>query len=723
MKTRSIFIFTASLLFSTLSYGIDLPEGLNQSDWQQIQSLIQAQQYQATTDEQGGYQATNKAHGWQINYQQNGQTSLTPLTGEEKYHINLQLMALGNDTSPAFSAPQKIIADGSTVSYQWNDNITEIWQNSASQLEQWFEIQQKPLSQQDQQTLVLKMQLNSNLAISQQGNNLNFDNKISYNKLKVWDTNGKILPASMLFEQNQLALIIDDSQATYPVTIDPSFQQVGYLKANNTGAHDHFGHSVAISGNTVVVGAPGEDSNTTGINAADNNVGNSTGRVYVFARSGGFFFPNSAWSLQASLKKSGAQDNDLFGFDVAIDGNTIVVGSPGNEPFGSGPESGVVTVFVRSFTPFPTLSPTWTQQANIRSSLAASYTGDKFGSSVDISGDSIIIGAPQEDSNAIDVGGSHLNNSLNNSGAAYVYTRSGTAWSRQAYLKASNTSDLDRFGTAVAIDGDRAVVGANQADTSVSQSGAAYVFARTGASWGTFSHTPFLEASNAQGGDWFGWSVDISDTTIIVGAPAEDSDSMGIDSTSNNSANEAGAVYIFDRFLQPTLPPVSPYYYWSETTYIKASNTDAADSFGWSVALSGEMAVVGARDEDSYSVAINDRPQNNSASIAGAAYTFSRDSSVWSQQDYLKATNSEAGDSFGTAVAIDAETVIVGANLENSHATGTNNGTSSNTAVNAGAAYVFDAISDATTLGDCDDDGDVDIQDVICTINIVLAAP
>ncbi len=719
MKTRHLLPLSVGLIFSHAAYSINLPEGLNESDWQHMQSQIQTQQYQATLSPQGGYTAANLAHGWHISFQENGQTSLTPLNGEADYHISLQLTSLGNAKSNTYAAPEKITTDGSQVSYQWDNNVTEIWQNSPDQLEQWFEVQHQPNHAKGKQPLTLTMALNSNLDITQQGNQLNFSDKITYNKLKVWDSNKVELPATMDFKQNQLTLIIDDSQATYPVTIDPSFQQVGYLKANNTGTHDHFGAAVAISGNTVVVGAPDEDSDTDGINAADNNAATDAGRVYVFSRFGSAFFPNSAWSLQATLKRLGASAGDKFGSAVAIDGNTIVVGSPGNDPFSSGPESGAVNVFVRTSGIF---GPTWTQQAVIFGSLSSSYTGDKFGAAVDISGDSIIIGAPQEDSNATDVDGSHLNNSLNNSGAAYVYTRSGTTWTRQAYLKASNTSDLARFGTAVAIDGDLAVVGANVGDTSVSQSGAAYVFARVGSSWGTFSHTPYLEASNAQNGDWFGWSVDISDTTIVVSAPAEDSNTTGIDSTSNNSANESGAVYVFGRFLQPVLPPASPYYHWPETAYIKASNTDMDDSFGWRVSLSGDKLVVGARDEDSYSVAINDRLHNNSASNSGAAYSFSRDGSVWSQQDYLKATNSEAGDSFGIAVAIDGDTIIVGANLEDSSATGSNNGTSSNAALNSGAAYVFDATSDAT-LGDCDDDGDIDIQDVICTINIVLAGP
>ncbi len=397
------------------------------------------------------------------------------------------------------------------------------------------------------------------------------------------------------------------------------------------------------------------------------------------------------------LKASNTGANDLFGYSVAISGDTVVVGAPyeassatgvdGDQANNSATQSGAVYVFVRSGT-------TWSQQAYLK----ASNTGaeDGFGYSVAISGDTVVVGAPYEDSNAAGVNGNQNDNSASFAGAAYVFVRSGTTWSQQAYLKASNTEAEDGFGTSVDISGDTVVVGArneassaasvdgNQNDNSASFAGAAYVFTRSGDTW---SQQAYLKASNAEANDGFGNSVAISGDSVVVGAYGEAS--VG-SNQADNSASYAGAAYVFVRSGAT----------WSQQAYLKASNTEAFDSFGTTVAISGDTVVAGAYGEDSSTAGVDGNQADNSASYAGAAYVFVRSGTAWSQQAYLKASNTGANDMFGNSVAISGDTLVVGAIKEASSATGVDGNQADNSATDAGAAYVFVRSSDTWSQQD-----------------------
>ncbi|MCB9081847.1 MAG: FG-GAP repeat protein, partial [Lewinellaceae bacterium] len=526
---------------------------------------------------------------------------------------------------------------------------------------------------------------------------------LTYDKLRVWDATGKELTARMEWTGSRLDLLIEDAAATYPLLIDPTFSQQAYLKASNTGAGDSFGWSVAISGETIVVGAYLEESNATGVNGdeSNNDAGNS-GAAYVFVRSG------TVWSQQAYLKASNTGANDQFGRSVAISGETLVVGAISEDSNATGVNgdataqanndavnSGAAYVFVRS-------GVTWSQQAYLK----ASNTGanDEFGISVAISGETIVVGANGEDSNATGVNGdatAQANNDAGGSGAAYVFVRSGGTWSQQAYLKASNTGANDEFGISVAISGETIVVGANgedsnatgvngdataQANNDAGGSGAAYVFVRSGVTW---SQQAYLKASNTGANDEFGISVAISGATLVVGAISEDSNATGVngDATAqaNNDAGGSGAAYVFVRSGVT----------WSQQAYLKASNTGANDQFGISVAISGETIVVGANLEDSNATGVNGdatAQANNDAGGSGAAYVFVRSGVTWSQQAYLKASNTQVVDQFGISVAISGETLVVGAYSEDSNAMGVNGDATAqanNSANTSGAAYVF----------------------------------
>ena len=216
--------------------------------------------------------------------------------------------------------------------------------------------------------------------------------------------------------------------------------------------------------------------------------------------------------------------------------------------------------------------------------------------------------------------GSQSDNSAIDSGAVYVFTRNGTTWSQQAYLKASNTDADDSFGRSVSLSGDTLAVGVyvedssatgvngSQSDNSARDSGAVYVFTRSGRTW---SQQAYLKASNTDAGDLFGYSVSLSGSRLAVGAIYEDSSATGVNgSQSDNSVIDSGAVYIFTRSGTT----------WSQQAYLKASNTDASDEFGSSVSLSGDTLAVGADWEDSSATAVNDNQNDNSAGRSGAVY-------------------------------------------------------------------------------------------------------
>jgi hypothetical protein len=462
----------------------------------------------------------------------------------------------------------------------------------------------------------------------------------------------------------------EDGQTTQSYTIivlrasATEFAQQAYLKASNAEIGDEFGFSVALDGDTMVVGAHYEDSSADG-DETDNSV-DRAGAVYVFTR------VDSIWSQQALLKASNAGGNDNFGHSVALDGDTLVVGAyreassaDGGETDNLASRTGAAYVFTRA-------DSTWTQQAFLKASNAEVI--DYFGYSVAVDGDTVVVGAFNEDSSA---DGGESDNSAGNSGAAYVFTRVDSNWTQQAFLKASNARGGDSFGRSVALDGDTVVVGAysqdssaggGETDTSAPSAGAAYIFTRVDSTW---TQQAFLKASNAEISDQFGFKVALDGDTVVVSAPKEDSSVDG--GETDNSGDDAGAVYVFTRVDS----------IWTQQAFLKASNAGKDDDFGYSVALDGDTMVVGARYEDS---SADGGESDNSARFAGAAYVFTRVDSTWTQQAFLKASNAESIDYFGYSVAVDGDTVVVGARYEDSSADG---GEADNSINAAGSVYVW----------------------------------
>ncbi len=343
--------------------------------------------------------------------------------------------------------------------------------------------------------------------------------------------------------------------------------------------------------------------------------------------------------------------------------------------------AGAVYVFVRS-------GATWIQQAYLKASNTED--SDVFGASVAISGDTLVVGANLEDSDADAVDGSELDGSAPSAGAAYVFVRSGVAWSQQAYLKAPNSDAGDEFGAAVAISGDTILVGArfeasadtgvdgNPLDNTAGSAGAAYVFTRSGIIW---SFRSYLKGSNTEAGDRFGSSVAISGDTAVVGAPLEDSAATGVGGDQADATESgSGAAYVFTRAAAT----------WSQAAYLKASNTDSGDQFGSSVSVSGNTVLVGAPFEAGSASGVNGDPASNTAASAGAAYTFVRGGTTWFPEAYLKAFSADSGDQFGRAVAVAGNHALVGAFREDGGATGVGGDPTDNSAESAGAAFLFE---------------------------------
>jgi hypothetical protein len=438
----------------------------------------------------------------------------------------------------------------------------------------------------------------------------------------------------------------------YTVIINSSKWE-SYLKPPNIiSANDEifaFGNSISISGNTVAVGAPGEKSTTTSIiNGSDlsstNNNGNQNGAVYVFKQNG------SSWSHEAYLKPPNNDDFDHF---------------------------------------------------------------DQFGYSVSISGDTIAVGSPGEDSlTSTIINGSDLsstNNDGSRNGAVYVFKRNGNIWSHEAYLKPPNNSYNDSFGNSVSISGDTIAVGAewegstttniiNGSDLSStnndSNCGAVYVFRRNNIIWSFESYLKPPNNSNIQFSDYgsFGYSVSISDETIAVGAPGEKSTTNTIINSSdlsstNYNGDRNGAVYVFKRNANM----------WSHQAYLKAPNNSNGDSFGYSVCIDSDTIVVGAPYEESNKNLVINNPDlsstNNNGYQNGSAYVFKRDNNIWAFEAYLKAPNTSQRDIFGFSVSIFSNLIVVSAPYEESTSSAIINGTdlssTNNDGYRNGAAYVF----------------------------------
>ena len=372
--------------------------------------------------------------------------------------------------------------------------------------------------------------------------------------------------------------------------------------ASDGVASDHFGWTISISGDYAIVGAPYED--TGGANG---------GAVYIYKRDS----TTGVWGSEQKILASDKQASDQFGISVSMDGDYAIVGARYEDT--GGLQAGAVYIFKKSGT-------SWSQQQIIYASDA--QAGDNFGHSVGISGDYAIVGAPYEDSGA------------DNGGSAYIYKRntSTDVWGSEQHITASNAGNNDYFGISVSISGDYAIVGANGEN---SASGGVYIYTRN-TSTGSWGSEQLIRASDAQGVDEFGYFVNISGDYAIVGSRNEDT-----------GGTDAGAAYIYVRSGTT----------WSEQQKIQSSDIQAGDQFGESVSINSNYAIVGAWRKNS---------------SIGAVYIFERSGTTWTEVKKITASDAQADDNFGYSVAIDGTNVFVGARDEDTKGS------------DAGAVYIFD---------------------------------
>ena len=321
-------------------------------------------------------------------------------------------------------------------------------------------------------------------------------------------------------------------------------EEFSRILASDGTAYDSFGCSLSICGDIVVVGAYGDDDNGTG-----------SGSAYVFQLDG------MHWAERAKLMASDGAAGDYFGWSVSISGDTVVVGARGDDDGGS--HSGSAYVFVQ---PPGGWSGTLNEDAKLLASDGAA--GDYFGLSVSISGDTVVVGAYADD-NGYD------------SGSAYVFVKPGAGWSgtlhENAKLLASDGAGGACFGRSVSISGDTVVVGAFGDNDNDYDSGSAYVFVKPGAGWsGTLHESAKLRASDGAADDYFGWSVSISGDTVVVGAEKDD-----------DYRRDSGSAYVF-QFDGAN---------WTEQVKLLPGEEGRADDrFGWAVAILGDTVVIGATE-------------------------------------------------------------------------------------------------------------------------------
>ena len=657
----------------------------------------------AVVADRDGYVARNPAQQWSTRFDDHG---FLVRSDQGEWTWGLALERYGFEcTTRAVNGSVRARALGARVTCDRDAHVSEWWTNGRDGLAHGFTIHERPAGADGgplSLTLAISGTLNARLRpdglgvrfVSGEG-----DVVLEYDGLHVFDADGKAVPSRFrLAERDRLVLAVDDGTANYPLTIDPTVQRA-YLKASSPDANDEFGYSVAVSGDTIVVGAPFEDSSATGVdgNASDDSA-TDAGAAYVFVRQG------ATWSQQAYLKASNAEAFDQFGASVAVSGDTIVVGAVGESSAATGvngdPTSNAAS-FSGSAYVFTRTGTTWSQQAYLKASNTE--TSDAFGWSVSVSGDSVVVGALGEASNAVGVNGNQASNTRPNSGAAYVFTRSGGSWVQEAYLKASNTGSSDFFGGSVSISGDTIAVGAfgeasnavgvngNQGNDSMNLAGAAYVFVRGGTGW---TQQAYLKASNTQGNDRFGEAVAVSGDRVVVGAPLESSDATGVNGNPfNNNSLYSGAAYLYERSGTN----------WMLTAYLKASNTDSVDEFGHTVSVSGNTVTVGAKYEQSRSTGVDGDALDDGFTSAGAAYVYDWNGTSWSHTHYLKASNTGVADHFGSSVCVDGDLVVVGAPHEDGGSAGVNGAQLDNSAFHAGAAYVF--VRTPAPQGFCSGDG------------------
>jgi hypothetical protein len=487
----------------------------------------------------GTFFASQPSQGYQAELSAKG--GLTLSTGKTRFGVSVTAFGRGAQRGQLGETTVKAgkdLAGWPQLSFN-RSQLSEWYVNEQSGLHHWLRVEKRPAASGNLWVRLgvtgdIKLKSISDTAVEVHSQST----VLTYAGLKVWDARGKVLPARLEVERQNINIVVEDSTAIYPLTIDPEWVQTQKLFASDGKANEYFGESVAISGLRAVIGA--SNSAPAGIQDA--------GAVYVFKRDG-----FGAWNQEAKLTAPDKSENDRFGFSVGIDGDRIAVGaflsSPNNTL-----NAGAVYVFSRS-------TGAWLVESKLTAEDKTS--GDKLGHSVSVNGDRILAGAVGNDPAG-----------LLAAGAAYVFVRNVSAvWSQEAKLTCLDKAAEDNFGYSVSLNGERALVGAFRSDPgNLTEAGAAYVFLNNGSS--SWTQEAKLAASDKHANDRFGISVSLYGSKALIGA--QDSSPDGL--------SGAGSAYMFARTENS----------WSQITKLTASDKIPNGQFGASVSLSNSKALIGS---------------------------------------------------------------------------------------------------------------------------------
>ncbi len=561
--------------------------------------------------DQARYRAERHANGFTArNDRQKLSSVFTPAGLEIRRHgSRFRLLLRGYGYAGALQPAGEAVpcAEANRIEYR-RGPLTEWYVNGPLGLEQGFTLAQPPGSRDQRGVLIIALAVSGDLtaAVDPGKTRLTLtghtgQSELRYTGLTAFDATGRELPASLELRGARLRLEVDDTHAKYPVVIDP-FVQAAKLTASDGQMDDSLGYSVAVSGNTAVVGAP--FANVDGVSDA--------GAVYVFVQ------PAAGWGNMTETAKLTASDAEaegisFLGVTVAIGGNTIVAGAI-NQTIGQNFQQGAAYAFVEPAAGWTDV----TETAKLTAADGRSY--DRFGTGVAASGDTIVVGACQATI------GSH-----SNQGGAYVFVKPAGGWvttsAYQSKLTAADGAADSFFGISAAIDGDTVVIGSLQG------AGAAYVYIMPPGGGTNLTETAKLTAADGAGGEELGYAVAISGGVIAAGAP--------LASVGTNA--QQGAAYVF-------VEPVSGWASMTQTSKLTAVQGDARDNLGWSIATNGDAVVAGA-------------PGRPGGRGRGRAYLFAKPPSGWPANSTpaarLTAADGVEGNSLGVAVAIGGDNVLV----------------------------------------------------------------
>jgi hypothetical protein len=700
------------------------PGDLPADAWNKILAQLHRSEY-GLAPASGAYQAPNRAHNLRVIFDQHG-IHVTPspasvetgegLTGTRNWKLNLALTGYGHagNLQPTSTDPVQS-ANGNQLTYHWNDSLTEWYVNDERGLEQGFALALPPTPTQRAgkgEDLVLEMALDTSLIpeFTDDSQAIRFTDAagntvLRYGELHATDATGRELPAHLELTtrptprntQYALRIAVDDSNTVYPIAIDPLLTSyTTKLLASDAAVNDAFGWSVAVSGDTIVVGAQGD--------------GTDLSSAYVFARNQG---GADAWGQVKKITVTDGEADDFFGCDVAISGDTVVVGAWGDDD--NGWDSGSAYVFQRNQGG----ADNWGQTAKITASDGV--TDAFFGVAVDVSGDTVVVGAYGDDDHgpysgsayvfecnrggadnwgqtakitaadgavtdcfgyAVSISGDTVvvgahgdDDNGSDSGSAYVFTRSqGGAdnWGQTAKIAAADGAADDEFGYAVSISGDVVVVGAHIGDGLVADAGSVYVFERNQGGADAWGQAAKITAPDGAADDEFGYAVGIRGNTVVVGAPKDDDKGWA-----------SGSAYVFERNQGGADA-------WGQTAKVVAPDGVVYDGFGWSVAIGGSTVVVGVPLDDDY------------GNASGSAYTFARMGNTWVRENKPIATDGATDDEFGLALAVSGDTAIVGAYYDDDN--GSYSGSAYVFARNQGGANAWGQVTKITATDGATDD-------------------